>query len=83
VLREWGRRGSPGTLRLDSYRHNEEAQAAEQRKQDLQALEQRMLLRCFAKVEARIDRVVVRLGSLIVVLTDLLFEALHYWPPHG
>jgi hypothetical protein len=52
-------------------------------KQDLQALEQRMLLRCFAEVEAWIDRVVVRLGSLIVVQTGLLFAALHYWPPHG
>jgi predicted DNA-binding WGR domain protein len=31
VLREWGRRGSPGTLRLDSYRRREEAQAAERR----------------------------------------------------
>jgi predicted DNA-binding WGR domain protein len=31
VLREWGRRGSPGTLRLDSYRRHEEAQSAEQR----------------------------------------------------
>ena len=51
-------------------------------KQDLQALEQRMLVR-FAEVEARIDRVVVRLGSLVVVLTGLLFTALHYWPPHG
>jgi predicted DNA-binding WGR domain protein len=29
VLREWGRRGSPGTLRLDSYRRHEEAQRAE------------------------------------------------------
>jgi predicted DNA-binding WGR domain protein len=27
VLREWGRRGSPGTLRLESYRRHEEAQA--------------------------------------------------------
>jgi predicted DNA-binding WGR domain protein len=26
-----GRRGSPGTLRLDSYRAREEAQSAEQR----------------------------------------------------
>jgi predicted DNA-binding WGR domain protein len=31
VMREWGRRGSPGTLRLDSYRRREEAQSAEQR----------------------------------------------------
>jgi hypothetical protein len=41
-----------------------------------------MLLR-FAEVEVRIDRVVVRVGSLIVVLLGLLFAALHYWPPHG
>jgi predicted DNA-binding WGR domain protein len=31
VLREWGRRGSPGTMRLDSYGRREEAQSAEQR----------------------------------------------------
>jgi predicted DNA-binding WGR domain protein len=31
VLREWGRRGSPGTMRLSSYRWREEAQSAEQR----------------------------------------------------
>jgi predicted DNA-binding WGR domain protein len=31
VLREWGRRGSPGILRLESYRRHEEAQSAEQR----------------------------------------------------
>jgi predicted DNA-binding WGR domain protein len=31
LLREWGRRGSPGTLRLESHRRHEEAQAAEQR----------------------------------------------------
>jgi predicted DNA-binding WGR domain protein len=31
VLREWGRRGSPGTLRLDSYGRREEAPSAEQR----------------------------------------------------
>jgi predicted DNA-binding WGR domain protein len=31
VLREWGRRGSPGTLRLESYRRREEAQSVEQR----------------------------------------------------
>jgi predicted DNA-binding WGR domain protein len=30
LLREWGRRSSPGTLRLDSHGH-EEAQSAEQR----------------------------------------------------
>jgi predicted DNA-binding WGR domain protein len=31
VMREWGRRGSPGTMRLDSYRRHDEAQSAEQR----------------------------------------------------
>ena len=31
VLREWGRRGSPGTMRLDSYRRRDDAQIAEQR----------------------------------------------------
>ncbi len=51
-------------------------------KADLQALEQRMLLR-FAETDARIDRVVIRLGSLMVVQTGLLFAALHYWPSHG
>jgi hypothetical protein len=44
-------------------------------KQDLQLLK--------TELEARIDRVVVRLGSRMVVLTGLLFAALHYWPPHG
>ena len=31
VLREWGRRGSPGAMRLSSYRRRDEAQIAEQR----------------------------------------------------
>lgn len=31
LLREWGRRGSPGTLRLDSYTRHEGVQAGEQR----------------------------------------------------
>jgi predicted DNA-binding WGR domain protein len=31
VLREWGRRGSPGTVRLSSYQRRNEAEAAEQR----------------------------------------------------
>lgn len=44
-------------------------------KQDLQLLK--------AELEARIDRVVIRLGSLMVVLLGVLFAALHYWPPHG
>ena len=51
-------------------------------KQDLQRLEQRMLLR-IAELDAKIDRTVTRLGSLMVVLLGLLIAALHYWPPHG
>jgi len=31
VLREWGRRGSPGTVRLDSYQRRDEAEIAKQR----------------------------------------------------
>jgi predicted DNA-binding WGR domain protein len=31
VLPRMGRRGSPGTMRLDNYRRREEAQSAEQR----------------------------------------------------
>jgi predicted DNA-binding WGR domain protein len=31
VLREWGRRGSPGTLRLETYLRREEAERAELR----------------------------------------------------
>jgi predicted DNA-binding WGR domain protein len=31
VLREWGRRGSPGTLRLETSCRHEDAQIAEQR----------------------------------------------------
>jgi predicted DNA-binding WGR domain protein len=31
VLREWGRRGSPGTMRLSSYCRHAEAEIAEQR----------------------------------------------------
>ncbi len=44
-------------------------------KTDLRELELRL--------EARIDRVVVRLGTLIVAVATVLFAALHYWPPHG
>ena len=43
-------------------------------KADLRELEQRL--------ELKIDRVVIRLGSLSVVLFGLLFAALHVWPPH-
>jgi predicted DNA-binding WGR domain protein len=31
VLREWGRRGSLGTMRLSSYQRRHEAETAEQR----------------------------------------------------
>jgi predicted DNA-binding WGR domain protein len=31
VMREWGRRGSPGTVRLSSYAMRNEAETAEQR----------------------------------------------------
>jgi predicted DNA-binding WGR domain protein len=31
VTREWGRRGSPGTLRLDTYQHHVDADAAQRR----------------------------------------------------
>jgi predicted DNA-binding WGR domain protein len=31
VLREWGRRGSPGTVRLSSYERRNEAETAERR----------------------------------------------------
>jgi predicted DNA-binding WGR domain protein len=31
VLRQWGRRGSPGTVRLDSYRRRDEAEIAQRR----------------------------------------------------
>jgi hypothetical protein len=44
-------------------------------KADLRELELRL--------DARIDRVVVRLGTLIVAVATLLFAALRYWPPHG
>jgi hypothetical protein len=35
------------------------------------------------RLEARIDRVVVRLSTVIVAIFGLFFAALHYWPPHG
>jgi predicted DNA-binding WGR domain protein len=31
LVREWGRRGSPGTMRLSSYERRNEAETAEQR----------------------------------------------------
>src|SRR5579875_1948460 len=35
------------------------------------------------RLEAQINRVVIRLGGLAVVLWGLLVAALHLWPPHG
>jgi hypothetical protein len=51
-------------------------------KADLRELELRLDAR-FEAVGRQIDRVVTRLGALIVVLAGLLFAALHYWPPQG
>ncbi len=36
-----------------------------------------------ASVRAEWARMAMWLGALAVVLADLLFAALHYWPPHG
>ena len=50
-------------------------------------LEQRLDLRFaaidtrFEQVERQIDRMVTRLGALVVVVAGLLFGALHYFPP--
>ena len=35
------------------------------------------------KVDLIAHRLLLSLGSLMVVLAGLLFAALHYWPPHG
>jgi hypothetical protein len=35
------------------------------------------------RLERQIDRMITRLGALVVVVAGLLFGALHYWPPHG
>jgi hypothetical protein len=43
-------------------------------KQDLRELQ--------LQLEAKIDRMVTRLGALVVIVATLLFAALHYWPPH-
>jgi hypothetical protein len=56
-------------------------------KADLQELELRLNVRFadvntrFERVEKQIDRVVTRLGAMVVVVATLLFAALHYWPP--
>jgi hypothetical protein len=41
---------------------------------DMREMEQRL--------ERQIDRVVVRLGALVVIVSGVLFAALRYWPPH-
>ena len=49
-------------------------------KADLTRVEAGSNLR-FEKLERQIDRMVVRLGALVVVVAGLLLGALHYWPP--
>jgi len=43
-------------------------------KQDLRELELRL--------DAKIDRMVIRLGAIVVIVAGLLFAALQRWPPH-
>jgi predicted nucleic acid-binding Zn-ribbon protein len=47
---------------------------------DLRELEQRTELR-FEKLERQIDRMVVRLGALVVIVAGLLSAAVQHWPP--
>jgi len=49
-------------------------------KADVQRLEAAMR-ELELRLEARIDRVVVRLGSLIVILTGVVLAAIRYLPP--
>ena len=51
-------------------------------KQDIARLEAAMR-EMELRLDQRIDRMVTRLGSLMVVLLGLFFAALHYWPPHS
>jgi hypothetical protein len=57
-------------------------------KSDLREPEQRLDVRFanidvrFANLESQIDRMVIRLGALVVVVAGLLFAALQRWPPH-
>jgi hypothetical protein len=44
-------------------------------------LEQKFELRV-EQLDRRIDRMVVRLGALVVIVAGLLFAALQRWPPH-
>ena len=48
---------------------------------EMRELEQRLELR-FERLERQIDRMVVRLGALVVVVAGLLVAAQHYWPPN-
>jgi hypothetical protein len=36
-----------------------------------------------SELKAQPNALMLRLGGLMVVLSGLLFAALHYWPPHG
>jgi hypothetical protein len=51
-------------------------------KQDIARLEAAMR-EMELRLDQRIDRMVTRVGSLMVVLLGLLLAAMHYWPPHG
>jgi hypothetical protein len=44
-------------------------------KADLRELELRL--------EKQIERMVIRLGAVVVIVAGLLFAALQRWPPHG
>jgi hypothetical protein len=48
-------------------------------KQDLEDLR----LELKADIAAVEQRLMTRLGGLVVVVAGLLFAALHNWPPHG
>lgn len=34
------------------------------------------------RLDGKIDRMVARLGALVVIVAGLLFAALQHWPPH-
>jgi hypothetical protein len=53
-------------------------------KADIQASETALIERLNARLSRSETRTFIYLGSLMVVLTGVLFAALHYWPPgHG
>jgi predicted DNA-binding WGR domain protein len=51
LVREWGRRGSPGTVRLSSYERRNEAETAEQR-----TIKRLLSISARSWVIARLDR---------------------------